>query len=463
MQKIMQAESISISWNPDSLLMLRKCFWLSSQINKKIKMKSAIKKIIIIIIITGAVIKINYSQTGWFIQAPFTSKNLYSMAPTAVHNLYIASDSGIIFSSTNNGYNWGVFYQDTALRKQPMRFLFGGNNDDFNTVGDSTAYINRSSTQVTAIRIVTGANQTKPNLRAYSYIQGCCQYQVDEVAGDSGIFFINDLQWRRDTAATRVAGGVRINCSSRFIFAGNNGLIMKADSIGLPHPNGERIVWHIIPSGTTQNLYGVNVTSSGLCMIVGAGGIILKSTNFGESWTTIPSPVQSDLYSIDFTYTNLICGANGTILRCTVNTYDNWFRQTTPTNLDLHSILSLTYTDYISTGNNGIILRTTDGGGPPAGITPLSNEIPSHFLLKQNYPNPFNPATNIDFNIPAESDVSLMIYDLTGRLVRILVNEKLSPGMYRVNFGAAELASGIYLYKLTAGGFTDMKKMILVK
>ena len=108
-------------------------------------------------------------------------------------------------------------------------------------------------------------------------------------------------------------------------------------------------------------------------------------------------------------------------------------------------------------------MRTTDGGGPPAGITPLGNEIPSHFLLSQNYPNPFNPATNIDFSIPKESGVSLMIYDLTGRLVKTLVNEKLPPGIYRVNFGAAEFASGMYLYKLTAGEFTDIKKMILVK
>src|SRR5437899_7182933 len=97
------------------------------------------KKIILTLIFIAAIINMGYAQAGWFIQAPFTPKNLYSAAMTAVYNLYLGSDSGIVFKSTDNGYNWSIFVQDTALKRLPIRFMFGGNNDNFNAVGDSTA------------------------------------------------------------------------------------------------------------------------------------------------------------------------------------------------------------------------------------------------------------------------------------------------------------------------------------
>lgn len=87
----------------------------------------------------------------------------------------------------------------------------------------------------------------------------------------------------------------------------------------------------------------------------------------------------------------------------------------------------------------------------------------SKFELKQNYPNPFNPSTLINFNIPQKSFVSIKIYDISGREIRSLVNSELNGGGYSFDFNANNLASGIYLYKLQAGEFTDIKKMMLIK
>ena len=89
--------------------------------------------------------------------------------------------------------------------------------------------------------------------------------------------------------------------------------------------------------------------------------------------------------------------------------------------------------------------------------------IPTNFALKQNYPNPFNPATNIEFSIPVKGFVSLKIYDITGREVAQLVNTHLYPGLYTANFDASRLSSGVYFYTLRAEGFTQTKKMLLVK
>ncbi len=97
------------------------------------------------------------------------------------------------------------------------------------------------------------------------------------------------------------------------------------------------------------------------------------------------------------------------------------------------------------------------------GIKSISSEIPESFTLSQNYPNPFNPSTTIKFSVPQTGIVSLKIYDVTGKETAVLVNELLKPGSYSFDFNASGLASGVYFYRFIANGFTDVKKMILIK
>jgi N-acetylmuramoyl-L-alanine amidase len=92
-----------------------------------------------------------------------------------------------------------------------------------------------------------------------------------------------------------------------------------------------------------------------------------------------------------------------------------------------------------------------------------SNQIPTEYSLSQNYPNPFNPITHIKFSLIETDFTTLNIYDVVGRKVQTLVNERLSPGEYEVLFDAATLASGTYIYVLTSGSQTMKKKMILLK
>ncbi len=99
-----------------------------------------------------------------------------------------------------------------------------------------------------------------------------------------------------------------------------------------------------------------------------------------------------------------------------------------------------------------------------ASITPMQlSQLPSMFSLKQNYPNPFNPITFIPFELPKDTHVSLEIYDLKGRIVRELVSEWLPAGRYQYPLDGSDLATGIYIYRLSADGFTMTKKMILLK
>jgi hypothetical protein len=102
-------------------------------------------------------------------------------------------------------------------------------------------------------------------------------------------------------------------------------------------------------------------------------------------------------------------------------------------------------------------------GGTPFTSVISSNSIPGFFKLMQNYPNPFNPSTMIEYTLAKESFVRLKIYDVLGREIKTLVDEKESVGKHTVQFDASGLTSGIYFYRITAGGFSQSQKMILIK
>ncbi len=96
-------------------------------------------------------------------------------------------------------------------------------------------------------------------------------------------------------------------------------------------------------------------------------------------------------------------------------------------------------------------------------IEQLGEAIPEHYALHPNYSNPFNPQTTLRFDLPEAAPVSLVIYDLLGRVVETLVEGDLAPGQYRFVWQAADRPSGLYLAHLNAGSFSQTRKLILMK
>ena len=107
-------------------------------------------------------------------------------------------------------------------------------------------------------------------------------------------------------------------------------------------------------------------------------------------------------------------------------------------------------------------VKLTNYCGSLVGVTG-NNNIPLVYSLEQNYPNPFNPATVIKYQIPKASNVKIIIFDILGKEVASLINGRVEAGYHQVEFDGSNFASGLYLYKIVAEGFTDVKKMILVK
>ncbi len=161
------------------------------------------------------------------------------------------------------------------------------------------------------------------------------------------------------------------------------------------------------------------------------------------------------------------------------------FRQQWP----LPEDLSYTNTDYLETGWGGYPLGDLNWfpedlaswevnqkeqdlylincfmGNISCGVLPIEDvvTVPGEIQLFQNYPNPFNPSTTISFSLPKASVVNLKVYDLLGREVAELMNGRLNAGEHSVNFDASGLSSGVYLYRIEAGGFSSFKRMVLIK
>lgn len=117
-----------------------------------------------------------------------------------------------------------------------------------------------------------------------------------------------------------------------------------------------------------------------------------------------------------------------------------------------------------STTSNGMDVYASNGCSLPV-VTGLNINIniPKAYSLKQNYPNPFNPVTAISFNLPVPGYVKLEIYNLLGEIVEVIVNSNLGAGTHSFEWDGAAYSSGVYFYKIAASGFTETKKMILIK
>lgn len=189
---------------------------------------------------------------------------------------------------------------------------------------------------------------------------------------------------------------------------------------------------------------------------------VLISPSNGAN-NVLPNPVLKwssvsgrELYAVavatDMNFTNIIYG------RC-IDT--NFYEMPSDTlQLNTQYYWAVCTEDSLGFGNFSPVrsfrVRTTS-------VQNISSSIPTKFKLYNNYPNPFNPCTKIKFDLPQNSFVNIIVFDVSGRNVKNLVEENLSAGSYETEFNASNLPSGIYYYTLQSGNFTQTKKMILLK
>jgi len=231
-----------------------------------------------------------------------------------------------------------------------------------------------------------------------------------------------------------------------------------------------------------MSVMGQHPTNNNIALISTAyesypGQKIYKTTNKGVSWINITGNFPN------FNITSLVLHPtnNNTMFASTTwwgiykttNGGSNWFRWMNGMPQS-QWVEAMAYVDssaingrfYVAAGTHGrgAYVRESGGDDPLTGNNNNNTNLPREYTLNQNYPNPFNPSTTVGFDLPVSDIVTVQIFDITGKLVKEIMNNKLySAGSHSFKFDGNGLSSGTYFYRITTPKFTDVKKMVLVK
>ncbi len=279
------------------------------------------------------------------------------------------------------------------------------------------------------------------------------------VVGDSGVILRtidSGTTWTRLSSGTNsLLFAVSLIDSQTSVAVGDNGTILRTTDAGK--------TWVKPSSPVTVSLRGLAFHDD-VVVTVGDLGIILRSMDRGITWQLVTSSTDVYLrgisYSKDLTW--IAVGYDGTIIHSTDDGL-TWKAQRSGTHWPLYSIWLKGDTGTI-VGYDGTILHTNTGGiVTTVERTPEGTQGPNQFVLKQNYPNPFNPSTVIRYQLSVASQVKLCIFNLLGQEIATLIDEHKPQGSYSVKWNAERFPSGMYFYRLTAGGFVETKKLVLLK
>lgn len=376
-----------------------------------------------------------------------SGKGMYGIYAFDATTALVGSEDGDIYKTTNGGTNWTKVLNLTGSFTDGIH-MFNTNYGIY--YGDPTA----TTGQPYQLRITTngGTNWVlAPNAPTSS-----TEYGV-----------INAWDWIDSSHVW--FGSANITASSTYakVYRTTTGYF------------GSWLNTSVTGTGGTSGCYyqAVAFISNLNGMVGSSGGDIMKTTDGGATYTSVvpPSILPTSFAVITM---NSLKDASGTIrmstqgdtsrLFKTTNLGTTWIRESIPSQASV-STEQIQHMQFVNanlgfaalggtSGNGGLIKYTgTNGINSNTGITP------SEYKLEQNFPNPFNPSTTIRFSLPTAGFVTLKVYNSLGKEVVTLVSEKMSAGYQEVSYDASHLNSGIYFYRINSNGFTDTKKMVLVK
>jgi hypothetical protein len=417
----------------------------------------------------SGVMKSTNSGLNWFaVNNGINSKRIQSLAvsPSSPLTVYAGTDSlggstSGVYKTTDGGTTWT--FSNTGIAQKSIQYIVVNPTNPnivfigvFNALANSTHGIYKSTDGgVTWVPSTTGLGTNKNILSmAINPLNGNVVYagtSLDPATsmGPTFVYRTNDggTTWflastglpntatdnnpvrelsisRSDTATVLAALFFNSTTGGAWLTT-NGGGSWVSRSTGLPSVAGNLLRACIIRPGSSTEFYvGIdNATTGG----------VYRTTNAGVSWVVF----------------------NGGSVLTNYATRTFTFR-TAP---DSTLYTGVGSTSVANPPGMGIYEYTFT----PLGVSDPNSGIPTDFILEQNYPNPFNPSTVIRYAIPSKSFVTMDVFDVSGRIIKTLISETKTAGNYEITFNGQGLSSGVYFYKISAGSFTETKKMILVK
>jgi|GEM_PF-789466 len=441
----------------------------------------------------GVVYSNDYGVTWNSLAEPRINQDVRALITTMEGNILAGNYCGGLMLSTDFGTTWanvntGINNSDITdvyaspsgsifCSRSPLYYSYGGiyrSRDD----GNSWQQLN------------TGNNN--PNVRTFFTSKEGTLF-----AGDMGIYRSEndgDNWWFAYNTSSLVQSF--IETSNATIIAAANGIYRSTD---------DGLTWTRSNSGLTNSgIFSLTLTGTGTILASSFEGIIYRSTDDGLSWQVIRIPTINSILSLFNSSDNqLFAGTHGSGLYTSSDDGITWMSNSSFTYGSIRgfaessvghlfagiseigvyvsqdkgntwSLLStsgmsdkriqtfcISNTDYLFAGTwRGSLFKSTS---KITDVKQENNTILTGFLLEQNYPNPFNPTTTIVYNIPYSNYVTLEIYNILGQSIRILVDDFQYEGNYKITFDASELPSGVYIYRLKSGNYSDSKKMLILK
>ena len=249
-------------------------------------------------------------------------------------------------------------------------------------------------------------------------------------------------QWKQTTGP---GGGnvYSLVCSGENLFAATSGGIFRSTN------NGASWAHAGMSEGPPLAL---NPNGSNGSVLFAGGNSVSFSIDNGTTWTAVNMglPYYPSVQCFAFRDTNIFAGTEFNGIYSGLPAYG----------IDVYSFLA-SATNLFAGTNLGVYSRPLSEFTTAVKID--REKLPESFSLSQNYPNPFNPLTTISFDIPSRSFVSLKIFDILGREVSTIVSEELPAGSYSRQWNAANMASGVYFYRVHAGTYLETKRLLLLK
>jgi len=371
--------------------------------------------------------------------------------------IYAASRDSGVFKTTDGGLNWiqtnnGIsdnFIRAIASHPQNSNIVLAGTFNDglYRTTDAGLTWNGVAEVNASTIAAVT-----------FDHLHGDTVY-VGTFSNGVYSSFDGGLTWRQTTSGSAEAGEVIVDPQFTNVIYYSNFLerrVFKSTDHG--------DTWNVFFEGAPILSLAIDPHDSNIIYMGTVGDSLYKSTDGGQNWNQLPiSGIIEDIL-IDLNNSNNIYLA--VVNQGVFHSADAGFTWEASNNgLTALEVLKLkfhplvTSTLFVST-NYGAIFKIENTN---TGINVSHQNGPREFFLFQNFPNPFNPSTTINYQLKRQADVKLAVYDLSGRLIETLINRIQNAAEYTINFNAAGLASGVYIYKLNTGSFEQSHKMLLLR